>query len=141
MAYELVGKIKLFKEIRVVSEKFKVREFVVTVVDGAYSQDILLQASNEKIDALNVFPMGADVKVTFNLRGREWINPQGEAKYFNSLDAWKIEAAAPQGQPQGMPQGQYQGMPQNQGAPQGMPIDQIPVNPNYDSSGDDDLPF
>lgn len=141
MAYELVGKIKLFKEIRVVSDSFRVREFVVTVEDGKYSQDILLQATNEKIDALNVFPIGADVKATFNLRGREWVNPQGESKFFNSLDVWKIEAAVQQA-PQGMPQqGAPQGIPQNQGAPQGMPIDQTPVNPNYDSSGDDDLPF
>ena len=31
------------------------------------------------------------MRVQFNLRGREWSNPQGEVKYFNTLDAWKIE--------------------------------------------------
>ena len=30
-------------------------------------------------------------KVSINLRGREWVNPQGEAKYFNSLQGWRIE--------------------------------------------------
>jgi len=29
--------------------------------------------------------------VSFNLRGREWTSPQGEVKYFNTLDAWRIE--------------------------------------------------
>jgi single-strand DNA-binding protein len=30
----------------------------------------------------------------FNLRGREWVNPQGEKKYFTSLEAWKIDKVA-----------------------------------------------
>ncbi|MEY5040956.1 MAG: hypothetical protein RLZZ414_495, partial [Bacteroidota bacterium] len=29
--------------------------------------------------------------VHFNLRGREWTSPQNEVKYFNSLEAWRIE--------------------------------------------------
>ena len=31
------------------------------------------------------------VKVSINLRGREWINPEGVAKYFNSIQGWRIE--------------------------------------------------
>ncbi|HEY1040372.1 MAG TPA: DUF3127 domain-containing protein, partial [Bacteroidia bacterium] len=32
-------------------------------------------------------------KVSFNLRGREWNSPQGETKYFNTIDAWRLEKA------------------------------------------------
>ena len=33
---------------------------------------------------------GEEIKVQFNLRGREWNGPQG-IKYFNTLEAWRIE--------------------------------------------------
>ena len=39
---------------------------------------------------LDKFAVGDNVDVSINLRGREWINPQGEAKYFNSLQGWRI---------------------------------------------------
>ena len=35
--------------------------------------------------------MGEAVKVSINLRGREWVNPQGETKYFNDIQGWRIE--------------------------------------------------
>ena len=33
------------------------------------------------------------VEVSFNLRGREWTSPTGDVKYFNTLEAWRIETA------------------------------------------------
>ena len=33
-----------------------------------------------------------EVNVSINLKGREWINPQGEAKYFNAIQGWRIES-------------------------------------------------
>ena len=38
--------------------------------------------------------MGDAVRLDFSLRGREWRSPQGDVKYFNSLDVWKIEPVA-----------------------------------------------
>jgi len=40
---------------------------------------------------LNDFMVGSSVKISINLKGREWVNPQGEAKYFSSLQGWKID--------------------------------------------------
>ena len=37
------------------------------------------------------FEVGDEVRVEFSLRGREWKSPQGELKYFNSLDVWALE--------------------------------------------------
>ena len=34
--------------------------------------------------------IGDQVEVSFNLNGREWVNPKGESKFFNTLDVWKI---------------------------------------------------
>ena len=45
----------------------------------------MIEFQQDKTDLLNNYKVGQDVKVSINLRGREWINPQGEAKYFNSI--------------------------------------------------------
>ena len=46
----------------------------------------------DKTDLLNSYQPGQQVKVSINLRGREWVNPQGETKYFNSIQGWRIES-------------------------------------------------
>lgn len=74
-----------------VSEKFAKRDVVVTDNSSQYPQDISLQFTQDKCDILDQYNVGDSVEVSFNLRGREWISPQGEAKYFNTLDAWRID--------------------------------------------------
>jgi len=55
---------------------------------------ILIEFVQDKCDLLNKFKEGEDVTVSINLRGREWVNPQGETKYFNSIQGWRIGATA-----------------------------------------------
>jgi translation initiation factor IF-3 len=88
---ELTGTIKLVRDTQEVSASFKKREFVVTT-EEQYPQDILLEMTQAKCDDLDTIQVGQKVKVSINLRGREWINPQGEAKYFNTLQGYKIES-------------------------------------------------
>ena len=90
-AYKLVGTIKVLNDTVQVSEKFSRRELVVTVEDGMYPQDILLQFTQDKTSVLDPMKVGDKVEVSFNLRGREWTSPTGEVKYFNSLEGWRIE--------------------------------------------------
>ena len=59
-----------------------------------YPQDILFQAVQDKCGMLDGIQPGEQVEVSFNLRGREWTSPQGEVRYFNTLDAWRIEKVA-----------------------------------------------
>ena len=88
---EVIGKIKVIGEVQEFgSQAFKKRELVV-VTEDQYPQMIMIEFNQDKTDMLNNFEIGTDVKVSINLRGREWINPQGEAKYFNSVQGWKIE--------------------------------------------------
>jgi hypothetical protein len=82
-------RIKTKGETVAVSEKFKKREFVATV-EGSYPQDILFQLSQDKCSLLDNFQVGEEIEIEYNLRGREWTNPQGETKYFNTLEVWKI---------------------------------------------------
>ena len=85
------GTLKVKKETIQVSESFSKREFVVTVVDGAFSNDILIQLTKDKCSLLDALNIGDMLEVEINLSGKCWINPQGEEKYFNSLNAWKIQ--------------------------------------------------
>lgn len=88
---EVRGKIKLINETQTFGDSgFRKRELVVTT-DEQYPQMIQIEFVQDKCDLLNNFQVGQDVKVSINLRGREWINPQGEAKYFNTIQGWRIE--------------------------------------------------
>jgi hypothetical protein len=80
------GAIKLINPIKVISDKFSVREFVVTTLDAKYPQDILFQTINDKMDVLESLGVGQQVEVSYNVRGREF-----NGRYYNTLDAWKVQ--------------------------------------------------
>lgn len=89
---EVTGKIKVIGETQTFgSNGFRKRELVVTT-EEQYPQDILIEFVQDKCDVLNGYKVGQSIKTGINLRGREWVNPQGETKYFNSIQGWRIEA-------------------------------------------------
>lgn len=92
--FTILGTVKVKKDLQQVTDTFKKREFVITDSSGNYPQDILFQLTQDRTNLLDDINVNDMVNVSFNLRGREWINPQGEAIYFNSLDVWRIEKAA-----------------------------------------------
>ncbi|MEC4003257.1 DUF3127 domain-containing protein [Flavobacterium sp. SUN052] len=87
---EVSGKVKVVGDEQQVSPTFKKRELVVTT-DEQYPQSIMIEFVQDKSDLLNNVAVGENVKVSINLGGREWVNPQGETKYFNSIKGWRIE--------------------------------------------------
>lgn len=87
---EVTGKIRVINEEQQISATFRKREMVVTT-EEQYPQYISINFIQDKCDLLNNFNVGDAVKVSINLRGREWVNPQGETKYFNDIQGWKIE--------------------------------------------------
>ena len=94
---EVVGKIKLVGEAKNVgSGSFLKRDLVVST-DEQYPQHISIDFVQDKCDLLNNYQVGENVKVSINLRGREWADPQGVIKYFNSVVGWRIERLAPDG--------------------------------------------
>ncbi|MDA8650520.1 MAG: DUF3127 domain-containing protein [Flavobacteriaceae bacterium] len=89
---DIQGKIKMIGETQTFgSNGFRKRELVVTT-EEQYPQHLMVEFVQDKTDLLNVYKEGQSVKVSINLRGREWVNPQGETKYFNSIQGWRIEA-------------------------------------------------
>jgi hypothetical protein len=90
---EVIGRIKVIGAEQQISASFKKRELVVTT-DEQYPQSIMIEFTQDKSDLLNNYNVGENVKVSINLGGREWVNPQGETKYFNSIKGWRIERVA-----------------------------------------------
>lgn len=89
---EIQGRIKMLGSTQTVgSGGFRKRELVITT-EEQYPQHLLVEFVQDKCDLLNAYQVGQQVKVSINLRGREWVNPQGETKYFNSIQGWRIES-------------------------------------------------
>ena len=88
---EIQGRIKQIFPSQVIGQNgFEKRDLVI-VTEEQYPQTIIIQFTQQRCDLLNNLQMGQNVKVYINIRGREWTNPQGEIKYFNTIEGWKIE--------------------------------------------------
>lgn len=86
----ITGQIKLIGETKTLGSGFRKRDLVVTTKEK-YPQHLLVEFVQDKCDALDRFKTGTDVEIGINLRGREWTSPQGEVKYFNSIQGWNIK--------------------------------------------------
>ena len=78
-----------------VSNSFKKREFVVEYAENPQYPEFvkfeLIQSNCQQLDSFNI---GDEMTISFNLKGRKWTDPKGEVKYFNSLQAWRLEKKA-----------------------------------------------
>ena len=128
---------------------FQKRELVL-VTEEQYPQYLPIDFVQEKCSLLDNFQPNQVVKVSINLRGREWTNPAGEVKYFVSIQAWRIESADMQqgyGQPQGGYPQQSFGQPQQafgqpqQSAPAMQQVPPVAPPPSPVDDDADDLPF
>ncbi len=125
---EVKGKIKLITETKTYgSNGFRKREMVVTT-DEQYPQFINIEFIQDKTELLDKFKVGDEVEVSINLRGREWVNPQGETKYFNSIQGWRITKIQTEAPGNNVPP------PVNDGF-------EPTNNFSADDNGEDDLPF
>lgn len=90
--FQIQGTIKVKKDVQVISEKYKKREFVITT-DEAYPQHIPLALSQDRCYMLDAYNVGDVVKVSFSLRGNEWIPKDGKpTRYFLEASAFRIDA-------------------------------------------------
>lgn len=88
---EVNGTIKFIGQtVDVGTSGFQKRELVVTT-DEQYPQHILLNFVQAKCNDLDSYFVGDKVTVGINLRGREWVNPEGKTKYFNDIQGWNIK--------------------------------------------------
>ncbi|OEK09293.1 hypothetical protein A8C32_11255 [Flavivirga aquatica] len=124
---EVQGRIKMIGETQTFGTNgFRKREIVVTT-EEQYPQHIMVEFVQDKCDLLNSYQAGQQVKISINLRGREWVNPQGETKYFNSIQGWRIEA--------------LQAEASGDNVPPVPPADAFEPATNLKEEDHDDLPF
>lgn len=86
---EITGKVKKVFNSQT-KGNFTFREMVITT-NEQYPQDIIIQFTQDKVDLLDMYKPNDELKIFINIRGREWVNSEGEAKYFNTIQGWKIE--------------------------------------------------
>ena len=125
---ELQGTVKKVFETQTFASGFQKREMIL-LTQEQYPQPISIEFLSDKINLLDNLREGDNVKIGINIRGREWTNPQGEVKYFNSITGWRIEKAT---------EGSSQ--EPTQAAPAAQPVAASNENPFADEE-DDDLPF
>ena len=124
---EVAGRIKVINAEQQVSATFRKRELVVST-DEQYPQHISINFVQDKCDILSAYKVGEQVKVGINIRGREWLSPQGETKYFNDIQGWKIDRLASEAPAQQA----YQAAPA---------VPTFAAAPDFKEEEHDDLPF
>lgn len=87
---EILGKIKKILDPLTFSSGFRKRELVI-LTDDKYPQNILVEFLQEKTSLLDGLKINDYIKIYINIRGREWINSEGNIKYFNYIQGWQIE--------------------------------------------------
>ena len=123
MSLKVTGEINKIFDTESKTDTFQAREFILEV-PGNYPQLVKFQLVQDRCGIIDNYSEGNTITVHFDLRGRKWTNPDGEVKYFTSLNAWRIEGQEIKHQP----------------APAREPE---PASQEQDSPGgsEDDLPF
>ena len=146
---EIQGRVKqIFPSQTMGQNGFEKRDLVI-ITEDIYPQTIIIQFTQQRCDLLDSLQVGQNVKVYINIRGKEWTNPQGEIKYFNTIEGWKIEVIQTTNvayqQPVQQPVAQAAPAPPPQRAPQQVQQPQLFDNhgrePNPAIYGEDGLPF
>jgi hypothetical protein len=88
---QVKGKLKRINPTEVVSDKFKKRVLHVETVEQ-YPQVIEVQFIQDKCDIVDKYQVGQQVEIGYNLKGREWTNPEGVVRVFNTVEGWYIKA-------------------------------------------------
>jgi hypothetical protein len=85
-SFEIEGKLHKIFDTESKTSTFQARDFVIETVDGSYTQFIKFQLTQDRCSLIDDYNEGEQIKVHFDLRGREW-----QGKYFTNLNAWRLE--------------------------------------------------
>lgn len=138
---QLTGVIKVIKPIQQVSATFSKREFVIET-NEQYAQTIQLELHGDRVDIIDSFTEGQEVICHIGIKGREWVNPQGETKFFNTITCWRITTPLSDNSNQSAPQSQQQRSQST--APTIPPANEqnfMPIPNTEEGEEHDDLPF
>ncbi len=84
--------IEIFDTIQI-TETFKKREFIIQDnKNPEYPEYIKVEVIQDKVALLDNINIGDEINVLINIKGRKWEDKEGNIKYFNSIQGWKIES-------------------------------------------------
>ena len=124
---EIKGKLIEKFSTKQITDTFKKQEFVIEYAENSqYIEFIKFETIQDKCGQIDNYEVGSELIVAFNLKGRKWSDANGDVKYFNTLQAWKIQSDAP--------------------APTPIPTEEMseqekPDSNNAEEADKDDLPF
>ena len=124
--YEATGKLKVIFDTQTFPSGFTKREFVVTIGDDNYPQDVKFELIKDKCSWLDNFAQDQEVTVSFDIRGNEY-----KDRYYVNLNCWKIvgaNGAAAASQPEAASNAPAAAAPS-------------PGEPSADEMRSDDIPF
>jgi single-strand DNA-binding protein len=127
MSFEIAGKLVKKFEIENKTEKFQAREFVIEI-PGNYPEFVKFQLTQERCALVDPYNEGDELKVSFDLRGREW-----QGKYFTNLNAWRVVAGTATSP-------NNNEVPMVQASPAVQPTEMV-SEPAFNDTAVDDLPF
>jgi single-strand DNA-binding protein len=135
MNFEIEGTLHKIYDVESKSASFQTREFVIST-EGTYPQFVKFQSVQDRVGIIDGYAEGSKIKVSFDLRGREW-----QGKYFTNLNAWKIDKVSDAAAGGSMPDAPKKA--DNSFPPTGFePFNAGEVGSSSVTQGDfDDLPF
>ena len=83
--------VEIFDTVQI-TEPFKKREFIIQDnKNPEYPEFVKVELIQEKVSLLDNLNVGDEINVLINIKGRKWEDKEGNIKYFNSIQGWKIE--------------------------------------------------
>jgi hypothetical protein len=125
---DITGTIEKIFPVQEVTASFKKREVVIRT-EEQYPQPLIFEFAQDKTSEPEGYNEGDKVKISFDIRGREWKSPQGDTKYFISLRGWRLQKESPAA------------TAHQSRTPTEVPNFEMPAADFSIDSADDDLPF
>ena len=97
-SYDLVGTVKQIGDVQTFASGFTKREVIVSDDDQRFPQDLAFSFARDRARLLDNVAVGDRVKVSFDIRGREY-----NGRHYTDLSGWRIEKEAAESPAQGLP--------------------------------------
>ena len=91
---EVLGEVVRVLDVKTSGENNYKSRSVHVKTEEQYPQVLDIQFTQGNVYLLDGLQAGKKVKITINLKGREWTNKDGGISVFNTLQGWKIEKLA-----------------------------------------------
>ena len=89
---EITGKIIRVENTEQITEKFKKRRLIVEYAKNVnYPQTLEFVLSQNNVGLADNINQGDEVRLLFDLKGKEFTDKSGINRVFNTLEVWRIE--------------------------------------------------